>query len=70
LLRARCDELIAADEKWELDHRDDGNGWLGPSHRSCNRSAGWENMVGANGNGREFLETPTGGRGADPPSRP
>jgi hypothetical protein len=29
------DELIGQEEKWELDHRDDGNGWLGPSHRSC-----------------------------------
>lgn len=31
---AHCDELISPDEKWELDRRDGGNGWLGPSHRS------------------------------------
>jgi hypothetical protein len=55
---ARCDELIAQDENWELDHRDDGNGWLGPSHRSCNRSAGWEKMVASNGNGQALLEAP------------
>jgi hypothetical protein len=51
--------LIASDEKWELDHRDDGKGWLGPSHRSCNRSAGWEAMVGKNGNGHIVEEVPT-----------
>lgn len=42
---ARCGELIEPGEKWELDHRDDGRGWLGPSHSKCNRRAGWERMV-------------------------
>ena len=55
---ARCDELITPQDKWELDHRDDGKGWLGPSHRSCNRSAGWEKMVDNNGNGRFVDEQP------------
>ena len=56
---ARCDELIGPDEKWELDHRDDGRGWLGPSHRRCNARAGWESMVAAaNGNGGFLEETP------------
>jgi hypothetical protein len=54
---ARCGQLIGSDEKWELDHRDDGHGWLGPSHQRCNARAGWEAMVGANG-GREFTEAP------------
>jgi hypothetical protein len=49
---ARCDELIGTDEKWELDHRDDGRGWLGCSHQRCNARAGWEKMVETvNGNG-------------------
>jgi hypothetical protein len=25
-------------EEWDLDHRDDRRGWLGSSHRACNRS--------------------------------
>jgi len=55
---ARCGELIEPDEKWELDHRDDGRGWLGPSHAKCNRRAGWERMVDVvSGNGhREHIE--------------
>jgi hypothetical protein len=54
----RCGELIEPGSKWELDHRDDGHGWLGPSHQSCNARAGWEKMVGANGNGALREETP------------
>jgi hypothetical protein len=49
---ARCGDLIGATERWELDHRDDGQGYLGPSHFRCNRLAGWETMMAANGNGR------------------
>lgn len=56
---ARCDELIAADDDWQLDHRDDGHGWLGPSHKRCNLRAGWEAMVGKNGNGHFVEEVPT-----------
>jgi hypothetical protein len=55
---ARCSEPIEPGSKWELDHRDDGKGWLGPSHRGCNRSAGWEKMVGKNGYGNFVEETP------------
>jgi hypothetical protein len=58
---ARCGELIAVGQAWELDHRDDGHGWLGPSHRGCNRSAGWEQMVRnqtGNGNGAGLEEQP------------
>ena len=60
---ARCQELIGPEDRWELDHRDDGRGWLGPSHSSCNRSAGWQTMVAnqnANGNGNGFVEDPPG----------
>ena len=49
---ARCGDLIGAGESWELDHRDDGRGYLGPSHRRCNRRAGLELMLAANGDGR------------------
>jgi hypothetical protein len=55
---ARCDELIASGDKWQLDHRDDGRGWLGPSHQSCNSRAGWEKMVAAYGNAHDFREEP------------
>ena len=47
----RCGELIEPDTPWQLDHRDDGRGWLGPSHASCNQRAGWEKMVASNSNG-------------------
>ena len=53
---ARCDELIASGDKWQLDHRDDGRGWLGPSHQSCNSRAGWEKMVAAYGNAHDFRD--------------
>jgi hypothetical protein len=55
---ARCGELIEPGSDWDLDHRDDGKGWLGPSHRSCNRRGGWEKMVGANGNCNFVVEEP------------
>jgi hypothetical protein len=35
----RCGELIAPGAEWQLDHRDDGRGWLGPAHARCNLSA-------------------------------
>lgn len=37
---ARCGRLIRDGEPLELDHRDDGAGYLGMSHTNCNRVAG------------------------------
>ncbi len=54
----RCGELIAPGSPWQLDHRDDGRGWLGPSHASCNARAGWEKMVASNGNHVHLEERP------------
>lgn len=34
----RCGLPIAPGEAWDLDHEDDGNGYRGPSHASCNRA--------------------------------
>ena len=49
---ARCGQIIEPSSKWQLDHRDDGRGWLGPSHQKCNARAGWEAMIRSqNGNG-------------------
>jgi hypothetical protein len=35
----RCGLPIRPDEEFDLDHADDGNGYLGVAHVSCNRSA-------------------------------
>ena len=37
---ARCGALIESGERWELDHAPGKQGYLGPSHFRCNRSAG------------------------------
>jgi hypothetical protein len=37
---ARCGRLMLYGEALDLDHRDDGAGYLGMSHRSCNSAAG------------------------------
>jgi hypothetical protein len=42
---ARCGKLIVPDpmqagDGWDLDHDDERRTYLGPSHASCNRSAG------------------------------
>jgi hypothetical protein len=55
---ARCGELIAPEDMWELDHRDDARGWLGPSHRACNARAGWQKMVNSNGDASMLEERP------------
>lgn len=34
---SRCGRLIEQWQSWDLDHRDDRMGYLGPSHASCNR---------------------------------
>jgi hypothetical protein len=36
---ARCGLTIEPGEKWHLDHADDRNGYLGPSHARCNLEA-------------------------------
>lgn len=35
---ARCHLPIAPDAPFDLDHNEDRTGYLGPSHRSCNRA--------------------------------
>jgi len=37
---ARCMRLILDGQPWDLDHDGSRTGYLGPSHRRCNRSAG------------------------------
>jgi len=37
---ARCRRVITADMPWDLDHAPGKLGYLGPSHRRCNRTAG------------------------------
>jgi hypothetical protein len=37
---ARCRRTIQAGEAVDLDHADDGDGYIGYSHRRCNSSAG------------------------------
>jgi hypothetical protein len=37
---ARCGTRIWLGQPWALDHTDDRAGYLGPSHKRCNDSAG------------------------------
>jgi len=54
---ARCGEPIHPEDDWHLDHNADRNGYLGPSHASCNLAA-----AAAVTNGRrpppQFVERP------------
>jgi hypothetical protein len=34
----RCGQLVRPGDEWDLDHRDDRQGYLGASHRACNRA--------------------------------
>ena len=36
---SRCDERIQPGDTWHLDHADDRETYLGPSHARCNTSA-------------------------------
>ena len=36
---SRCDERIQPLDEWHLDHSDDRDTYLGPSHAHCNTSA-------------------------------
>jgi hypothetical protein len=38
VLCARCGRLIAPGTPWDLDHAPGKVGYLGPSHRRCNRA--------------------------------
>ncbi|MFJ2297377.1 AAA family ATPase [Oerskovia paurometabola] len=35
-----CGRVVTAAMAWDLDHNDAGTGYLGPAHRSCNRTKG------------------------------
>lgn len=39
---ARCSKPIMTTDKWELDHSDDRQTYIGISHEVCNRRAGWQ----------------------------
>lgn len=36
---SRCEGRIQPNDDWHLDHTDDRDGYLGPSHARCNLSA-------------------------------
>jgi hypothetical protein len=36
---SRCELPIVTGQRWDLDHRDNGAGYRGPSHQDCNRRA-------------------------------
>lgn len=53
---ARCREPIFPGEAWDLDHAENRQGYIGPSHRSCNRSAGAQKR---NGTGHDTSPPPS-----------
>jgi hypothetical protein len=55
---ARCGDVIEPGTAWQLDHNDDGRGYRGPSHATCNARAGAEKLLGLNGNGAFRDEAP------------
>lgn len=65
---ARCGKPMRDPARMDLDHRDDGIGYIGFSHRACNRST-----AGRNPKGYTRTEPPpesSGPRpGWDPPGR-
>ena len=38
ILCSRCGNSIWPNDKWDLDHTDDRQGYKGPSHATCNRA--------------------------------
>jgi hypothetical protein len=54
----RCSQMILPGEPWDLDHRDDGNGYAGAAHRWCNRAAGNKRKVRADGDGARHWGPP------------
>jgi hypothetical protein len=52
---ARCQQIIAPAERWELDHAVGKQGYLGPSHFRCNRSAGGKIGAAITNGGKQRL---------------
>lgn len=52
----RCGKNIEPGQHWDLDHTEDRTGYLGPAHRSCNRSAGGRNGA-ATTNAKKLMTT-------------
>jgi hypothetical protein len=61
----RCGRVMAEGQKIHLDHRDDGQGYAGFSHESCNTSAG-----ASRGNRMRARRSANGQPQVRPPSLP